>query len=85
MSDIQKYCVEVLGLGLTQIRRRLIRKSQVDMCAIGILVMKKTQKYLKIGREGLCRCMHGSCFMRRPVKVIVGSKKNMYCCINSLL
>ena len=29
MSDIQKYCVEVMRLGLTQIRRRLIRESPV--------------------------------------------------------
>ena len=26
-----------------------------------------------IGREGLCRCMHGSCFTRKMVIVIVGS------------
>ena len=71
--------MEVIGLKLM-----LMKNLQKDMCALGILVMKKTRKCLKIGREDLCRCMHGSCFTRRLVKVMVGSAKDMYCCINSL-
>ena len=74
-----RYFVEVIGLKLM-----LMKNLQKVMCALWILLMKKTQKCLKTGREGLCRCMHGSCFMRRLVKVIVGSVKDMYCCINSL-
>ena len=59
------YCVQVLGLKLELLRRWLVIEStERHVCALGILIMKKTlPEVLKnIGREGLCSCMHGSCF-----------------------
>ena len=75
MSDIQKYCVKVLGLGLTQIRWRLIRESPGRHVCYRDPSYEEDPKVPKNRKEGLCRCMHGICFTRRPVKVMQDFKK----------